>query len=284
MLARTDINVKAKLEDWEKDSRNMTEIVRDAVQDADMVLVGIGEAFAYDWDNLSENARYQEIERDILKDPANNWIVPFLQKMTLQEKRDGKLDQAYEILRQMLADKNYYIVSLCMDDYLFAHDFREDRVVAPCGGFRKMQCDEHCTGELYDIPQSTYDDVVDFFHGEKKFTELQEPRCSKCGKSLRFNQIGVSRYAEEGYLDRWSDYTKWLQGTVNRKLCVLELGVGMEYPSVIRFPFEKIVLYNQKSFLYRVHPFLQQIGESIAERGMGIRENPLDFLIKGFEK
>ena len=59
----------------------MTEIVRDAVQNADMVLVGIGEAFAYDWDVLSENARYQEIEREILKDPANNWIVPFLQKI-----------------------------------------------------------------------------------------------------------------------------------------------------------------------------------------------------------
>ena len=84
--------------------------------------------------------------------------------------------------------------------------------------------------------------------------------------------------APEGYLDQWNVYTKWLQGTMNRGLCVLELGVGMNYPGVIRFPFEKMVYYNQKAFLYRVHSRLYQLGAKIADRGRGIAENPVDFL------
>lgn len=96
---------------------------------------------------------------------------------------------------------------------------------------------------------------------------------------MRFNQLGVERYAQEGYLDQWNVYTKWLQGTVNRKLCMLELGVGMSYPGIIRFPFEKMAYYNQKAFLYRVHPRLYQLGEEIADRSRGIAENPVDFLV-----
>ena len=105
-----------------------------------------------------------------------------------------------------------------------------------------------------------------------------------CGQKLRFNQLGVSKYAEEGYLKQWDVYTKWLQGTVNKKLCVLELGAGLEYPKIIRFPFEKIVFYNQKAFMYRIHPLIYQLGEEIGNRGIGIKEDPIDFLIKGFVK
>lgn len=109
---------------------------------------------------------------------------------------------------------------------------------------------------------------------------LKEPRCEKCGGRLRFNQVGVSRYAQEGYLEQWNVYTKWLQGTVNKRLCMVELGAGMAYPGIIRFPFEKMVLYNRKAFLYRVHPLLYQLGEEVGERGLGIAEDPVDFLEK----
>ena len=58
----------------------------------------------------------------------------------------------------------------------------------------------------------------------------------------------------------------------------MELGVGMEYPTVIRFPFEKIVYYNQKSFLYRVHSKLYQIGEEISGRGTGMQADAIEFM------
>ena len=93
-------------------------------------------------------------------------------------------------------------------------------------------------------------------------------------------QVGVDQYAEEGYLERWREYTKWLQGTVNKRLCILELGVGMEYPTIVRFPFEKIVFYNQKAYIYRVHPTLYQLGEEIGGRGSGIQAHPVDFLCR----
>ena len=204
--------------------------VREKIEGAELVLVGLGEGFQYGWGALLQDERFQEIEREMGDSERYVWIVPFLQKMILRRGREERWDQAYLALKKLLTDKNYFVVSLCIDDYLYGAGLDEKRLVAPCGG------------------------------------------------KLRFNQIGVKRYAQEGYLGQWNVYTKWLQGTVNRKLCVLELGAGMNYPGIVRFPFEKTVYYNQKAFLYRVHPRLYQIGGEIADRSRGIAENPVDFL------
>ena len=252
--------------------------IREKIKDAELVLVGLGEGFQYGWGALVQDDRYREIDREIGDRERYVWIVPFLQKMILSRVREERWDRAYQSLRALLTDKNYFVVSLCIDDYLYGAGLDEDRLVTPCGGFRRMQCDQNCAGELYEMPEDTYEAVLQYYRGELPLTDLKEPICAKCGGKLRFNQLGVGRYAQEGYLDQWNVYTKWLQGTVNRKLCVLELGAGMSYPGIIRFPFEKMAYYSQKAFLYRVHPRLYQVGEEIADRSRGIAENPVDFL------
>ena len=259
------------------DNSRLREIY-ERVQDAEFVLVGLGEEFQYDWNALTEDGRFHEIEEEISGSREHIWIIPFLQKMVLQQSGDDRWNSAYQSLKDIIAEKNYFIISLCMDDYIYSAGLDEKRIVTPCGGFRKMQCDNNCAHVLSDIPQESCDAVLQYYRRELPIGALREPVCNKCGCKLRFNQIGVTRYAEEGYLEQWNEYMKWLQRTVNKKLCVLELGVGMEYPTVIRFPFEKIILYNQKSFLCRVHSSLHQIGEGIGDRGYAVKEKPFDFL------
>lgn len=76
----------------------------------------------------------------------------------------------------------------------------------------------------------------------------------------------------------WEMYLKWLQGTLNRKLVVLELGVGLKYPNVIRFPFEKISYFNQKAEFVRVHDRLFQMPEELGGKGDSIQEDPVELL------
>ncbi len=254
--------------------------LKEKIEDAEYVLLGVGEDFQYDWNELIEDKRYQEIEKEIGDKEAYIWIVPFLQKMILEQSREDKWKKAYRQLSSLVAGKNYFIVSLCMDDYIFDTGMDERRIVTPCGGFRKMQCNHNCSHTVSDIPLDSYRSVLQYYNKELSLQDMQEPHCEICGAALRFNQLGVDKYAEEGYMEQWNAYTKWLQGTLNKKLCVLELGVGMEYPTIIRFPFEKIVFYNQKAHIYRVHPLLYQLGEEIADRGCGIRENPIEFLCR----
>lgn len=42
--------------------------LKEKIQDAELVLVGIGEACQYDWNVLLQDSRYQEIERETGED------------------------------------------------------------------------------------------------------------------------------------------------------------------------------------------------------------------------
>ena len=92
------------------------------------------------------------------------------------------------------------------------------------------------------------------------------------------NTVHTDDYDEKGYLEQWQLYTKWLQGTLNKNLTVVELGVGMRYPTVIRWPFEKIVFFNKKARLVRVNESLYQLTEELSGKGCGIPRNGVEWL------
>ena len=99
--------------------------LREKLENSEKVLVGLGEEFQYDWERLISDRRYQEIEAEIDGREAYAWITPFLQKMILQQPADDKWKMAYDSLEKLLAGKDYFIVSLCMDD--LQHESRKGK-------------------------------------------------------------------------------------------------------------------------------------------------------------
>ncbi len=87
-------------------------------------------------------------------------------------------------------------------------------------------------------------------------------------------------YPLSGNEEAWDKYLKWLQDTINKSLLILELGVSFINPEVIRFPFEKTCMYNNKSFMIRVNSVFYQIPEEISNKSTGIKSDVSDFLEK----
>ena len=230
--------------------------LKEFVKDADMVLIGIGEEFQDKFENI-----------EVVDEKNPTIFEEYTRKKYLDEANDDKVIQAYKKLEKILEGKNYFVVTLCNDDKIFKTNINPDRIVAPCGSYCYLQCEDVCTEDIYATEE--YEVVLEA--GE-------EPKCPHCGKSLVVNRIGIKKYSEEGYLKKWNLYMKWLQGTMNRKICILELGVGMKYPSVIRFPFEKVTFINNKAKFVRVHEFLYQLTEDIKEKGISIETNPVELL------
>ena len=75
-------------------------------------------------------------------------------------------------------------------------------------------------------------------------------------------------------------YMDWLMTTMNRRLLILELGVGMNYPTVIRFPFEKLTYVNNRARMIRVHNKLYQLTKEISEKSQGVQMNSIDFIMQ----
>ena len=204
----------------------MLEQIRQSIEQAQMVLVGIGTEFAVK-EEAQEDPFFAELVKTAQTDPAAAALLAFHKS---QKKVGGcekeQVQKAYEVLADLLKDKNYFVISLCEDGLLEQAGLKENRILTPA-----KEGEEETDSGVYPT-------------------------------------------------DSWETYTKWLQGTLNRNLVILELGVGMELPQLIRFPFEKVAYFNQKSCLYRVHSHLYQMTEEIKERGYSVPMHPVTLLLE----
>lgn len=259
---------------------NKTQMLKEKAADAELILIGIGEEFGEDFGRIQEYPHLMKGLREIDEKEELAWTVPFLEKIyTEEEKKKNRTTEAYRNLYELVKDKNYFIVTTCIDGYIEEAGFDLSRVVEPCGNYRRLQCSQKCTEELWDSENIALE-IRKKLEEEGTLEGIKQPVCPHCGKPMAFNYIVTENYAEEGYLPQWEKYTKWLQGTVNRRLCILELGVGMNLANVIRWPFEKVAFYNQKSFFFRINEKLYQLTKEIADKGVSIEENARDFLLE----
>ena len=95
-------------------------------------------------------------------------------------------------------------------------------------------------------------------------------------KTHRAAPMDVSCTEEE-----WKAYTLWLSCTLNRETVLLELGENYMNPSVIRWPFEKTALINQKACLFRIHRTFSQIPDELKGKAVPVAASSVDFLRTG---
>ena len=267
----------------------MDQKIKNMINEADMVLIGIGEEFEgikY-FKNMPE---YQKLQTQA-EETGKDWMIPALNRYfgenaIVQEQNEGVSEETFyayakrglKNLAELLQGKNYFVITTTTNDLVWEIGFKEGRVVAPCGGSLRKQCmtGKECTVEPVMLTEEETKQLEMAIHS----ADLENVRLEKCecGSEMLLNNIYSENYDERGYLPDWQIYTKWLQGTLNRKLCILELGVGMKCPSVIRFPFEKIGYFYQKADFIRVNQNLYHLTEELKEKGISISENAVDWL------
>ncbi|MBQ7944692.1 MAG: hypothetical protein IJ326_11605 [Lachnospiraceae bacterium] len=254
-----------------------TEILKEKIADADLVLIGVGEEFNENFSKIGDYPKLVRALEVVEKNPQLSWLVPYLEQMYLAQYENQELLEAYEKLGALVQDKNYFLITTCIDGRIYHAGMNNEKMVSPCGGYRKLQCSAKCCTQLWDADE-VMQDIQAWIEEERDLTALQQPVCEHCGKPLVFNNIMAENYVEEGYLEQWEKYTKWLQLTLNKKLCIIELGVGMNMPGIMRWPFEKIAFYNQKASFFRINQALYQLPEDVGEKGISIEGNAKEFL------
>mgnify|MGYP001696609397 FL=1 len=180
----------------------------------------------------------------------------------LTDPSQADLKAAYEALYDLIKEKDYYIVTTLTDGAVYEMPFDKNRIVAPCGNIHWRQCSKACTKDIWEE------------------SEVPDDVCPHCKAPLTGNTLKAETYIEEGYLPRWKDYMKWQTGTINRSLVILELGEGFATPTVMRWPFEKIIYFNRKSRLYRINESFYQLPKEAEERGVSVHENSVRWMLE----
>ena len=257
------------------------------LENAELVLVGLGEEF--DGQFGEGKCPEYDVLKERLAEADRLDLIPLAQELYRGE-QESKIKEALNRLSGLLEKKNYFIVSTSLNPALGSTKWREGRIVRPCGDLLRIQCPAGCEGELKELDDKQLKELKDQWFElpdeHKTGAELDKlvskhlGKCVNCGSSMIFNTIYADKYNEAGYLNDWQTYMTWLQGTIHKSVMILELGVSMKYPSVIRFPFEKVAFYNGKSVFYRVNEKLYHMTEELHDKGISIKENASDWLLQ----
>lgn len=226
-----------------------SEKIKELIYDCDMLLVGIGSRFGKPFHTE--------------KDRMDLNTGKILYREISENKYDFQI-QLYNMLADLIGKKNYFIVDTNYDGLIYKSKLNEMRIVTPCGNIFKIQCG--CSGE------SGIHDAGQIYSGNEPL------KCQVCGMEYLPNVHGVENYNENGYLKKWDFYNKWLAGTLNKNLTILELGSDFKYASIIRWPFEKITLINNKASLIRVNDMFPQGTPEIKDKIVSLKTDVETFI------
>lgn len=265
--------------------------IKEKISEADMILLGIGEELQINIEDvLKESSIYQAFADEIetFQEEERNFLKDSLYILEAEKKNQKlfmeKVD-IYNRLYRLVGDKNYFAVTVCKDDVIYFSDFDRQRIVNPCGTRRQMKCKNGCQREVFEtdkIVQKLNSKLLQIYENGGTCNEIRQeiPTCKECGNYMEMNFAGTTGYSEKGYEKNWKRYMLWLQGTLNKKICILELGVGFSYPTVIRWPFEKVAVLNQKACFVRVNKKLPQIAKEIKEKSFSVKMDSNDFIVE----
>lgn len=106
----------------------MNKQVAEAIEQSDIVLIGIGREFTAKVPEGSREeclALYEE-SRFYAKLPSDHAVI-----------------QAYNVLCRQIGTRPYFVVTLNTDDLIYRSELEPEQIVAPCGSMGKLQCREH---------------------------------------------------------------------------------------------------------------------------------------------
>lgn len=236
------------------------------IKESDAIIIGAGSGLSTAAGLKYSGVRFQKnfsdfIDKYKLTDMYTSGFYPF---PTLEEKwayfsrhiylnryEPGVLP-LYKILLNFVKEKNYFIITTNCDGQFYQAGFNSENVFATQGDYTKFQCDKPCSNTLYDNRK-----MVEKMVKEQKSCRIPSellPTCPLCGSKLVPHLRVDETFIEN---DEWyrsnKRYLDFIDRYKDKRITLLELGVGFNTPTIIRYPFEQLTTALENCILIRVN-------------------------------
>lgn len=150
----------------------------------------------------------------------------------------------YEQLFELVKDKNCFIITTNVDHCFQKAGFSKDRLFYTQGDYGLFQCSEPCHAKTYDNEDAIRRMVAE--QKDMKVPAALVPRCPICGKPMSMNLRADDTFVEDdGWHEACLRYEKFVLQNERKKILYLELGVGMNTPAIIKYPFWRLTAKNR---------------------------------------
>lgn len=175
----------------------------------------------------------------------------------------------YDQLLNLVKDKNYFVITTNVDHCFQKAGFDKNRLFYTQGDYGLFQCSVPCK-------QITYDNeaIIRKMVAEQKNMKIPTesiPRCPVCGRPLIPNLRCDDKFVEDdGWKKAYENYKKFLKKNKGKRILFLELGVGMNTPSIIKYPFIRMTAENPNAFYVCINKDFALVPDEIKNRSLCI--------------
>ena len=151
--------------------------------------------------------------------------------------------EVYQELRNLVQDKNYFILTTNVDHCFQKAGFDQNRLFYTQGDYGLWQCSKACHQKTYDNEAQVKEMVLK--QRNRKIPSSLIPYCPKCGAPMTMNlRMDDTFVQDEGWYAASDRYDRFLSQYKNKHLLLLELGVGNNTPGIIKYNFWQMVYQN----------------------------------------
>ena len=239
---------------------------KQAIKQADYIIIGAGsglstaagleyggETFQANYKEFIEKYNFEDLYSASFYDFSSQeekWA--FFAKMIKLNRYNEKPLKLYQELYEIIKGKEYFVLSTNVDGQFYNSGFDKTRVFEVQGDYEYLQCENACHNKLYDnreVVEKWIQNTVDC-----KIPSKLVMKCPICGGNMDMNLRKDANFVQD---DNWYNmsqkYEEFIAKTKNKKVVLLEIGVGFNTPGIIRFPFEQMTANNEKTMLIRIN-------------------------------
>lgn len=260
--------------------------VRDLLKEADYVLIGAGAGLStatgmeYSGESFEKNYRefidkyyfdnlYSASFYDF-KTQEEKWA--FFAKMIKLNRYNDKPLQLYQELYELVCSKDYFVLSTNVDGQFYNSGFDAERVFEIQGDYCFLQCENACHDKLYYNKEL----VEKWIQNTKDCKILSDlvMKCPVCGGNMDMNLRKDANFVQDkNWYVQAKKYEEFINNAKDKKMVLLEIGVGFNTPGIIRFPFERMVEENEDTYLVRINKEYPSAILDISDKLVSFNEN-----------
>jgi NAD-dependent protein deacetylases, SIR2 family len=238
----------------------------EALKNAEYILIGAGAGFSdaagLKFSGKRFTDRFQDfIEKYDMEDLYSSSFYPF---ENMEEKwaywaRHISLNrfetpetELYKKLFNLVNNKKYFVLTTNVEHQFWKAGFPDEKIFATQGDYGYIQCAKGCHAKLYDNEEL----VAEMIKKTKdcKIPSELVPKCPVCGGEMDVNVRKDQYFIQDEAWDKaCENYSSFLKEIRNKQVVFMELGVGFNTPTIIRYPFEQMTYVNPNGILIRLN-------------------------------
>ncbi|WP_258522143.1 Sir2 silent information regulator family NAD-dependent deacetylase [Actinomyces sp. Z5] len=251
------------------DAANLARIDRlaEALAGADAVLVGAGAGLSVADGDAHAGPAFEARFADFhaargITDAYSGGFYPFptpeekwafwARNILLQRYESGP-GAVYRDLYALLDGRDFFVLTTNVDHRFQNSGFPKDRLFYTQGDYGLFQCSVPCSQDTHD----NHDAVVAMDAAERagaaagtpmRVPTRLLPTCPRCGEPLTTNLRSDDTFVQDaGWYAAAERYVAWADTHQAGRVLHLELGVGMNTPGIIKYPFWRRVHENPEA-------------------------------------